>query len=140
MGLHEPPVRQQPLRDALRELLADAIRFAKAELNLVKEEGKEAAKRGGIGAGLAFFALLLFQFVVIFAFGALAVAIGEWLGHAWLGWLIVAGGFLILTLIVGLVGFRMIMSAKNEAVGAATTVKEDLAWVKELTKRSESGS
>ena len=55
-----PPVSErETLVGSLRDLLADALRFARAELELVKAQGTATAKRGGVAAGLLIAGALL---------------------------------------------------------------------------------
>ena len=140
MTVQDPPSTRQSVIDILRTLLADLIRFAKAELRLVIAEGKDAALRGAIGIGLMFAAIFFLFLVFVFGFAAGAIAVGDALDHPWLGFLIFAGAFFLVTALLGFLGFRRVMSAKAEGQSAFTTVKEDLEWVKQLPKRSESGS
>ena len=140
MTVQDPPSTRQSVIDVLRTLLADLVRFAKAELKLVVAEGKDAAIRGAVGLGLVFGAIFFFFLVAVFGLSAGAIAVGDALDHPWLGFLIFAGGFLVVSAVLGFAGYRRIMSAKNEGQHAFTTVKEDLEWVKQLPKRDESGS
>jgi len=120
-----PTTSRQSVIDVLRSLLGDAVRFAKAELSLVKAEGKEAAVRGIKGVVMLIAAGLSALLLIIFLFGAAAEAIGGWLGHEWLGWLIVAGFFLILTAALALLGIRRVKSAINEGKDVSNVVKEE---------------
>ena len=129
-----------PLTDALREILADAVRFGRAELNLVRATGIAAGKRGALGAGLVAGAAVAAFVVVLFLLGAAAEGIGGLLGHPWLGWLIMAGLSLVVALLLAYVGYRLLKGAIAEGKRVATTVKEDLEWVRELPRRSAKGS
>ncbi|MGI8848514.1 MAG: phage holin family protein [Candidatus Dormibacteria bacterium] len=142
MTVHEAPpgTTRQSVLDVLRGLLTDVVRFGKAEFTLVKAEGAEAAKRSAIGIGLLVGAAIFGLLLVIFLFGAAAEAIGTLLNHQWLGWLIVAGFFLIITVVLALLGIGRVRGAIKEGKEVASIVKEDLSWVKELPKRNGSGS
>ena len=139
MATQEAPTKQSVL-EVLRELLHDFARFARAEVNVLKAEGKEAALRGikaiAFFAVAAIFALL----VLIFLLGTAAEAIGGWLNHPWLGWLIMAALFLVAAGVLGLAGYRRLRSAISEGKQAASIVKEDLEWVRQLPKRNMHGS
>jgi Na+/melibiose symporter-like transporter len=131
---------KQTVREVLKELLADLVRFGRAEFNLIKAEGLAAA-RHGIGAVAFFTVTLVFLLLfAIFALGAAAEAIGGWLHHPWLGWLIMAGAFLVVGALFGLIGYRKLKRAIREGKNVPAIVKEDLEWVRQLPKRNESES
>ena len=132
MTTHEAPPTSQSVIDVLRGLLADVIRFGRAEFKLVQAEGKEAAVRALIGSGLVAAAIGFFGLFFVFALGAGAVEVGQLLGLPWLGWLIFAGVFLLIALVIGWLGIRRIKSGIREGKGAFTTVREDLEWVKQF--------
>lgn len=136
MAVPEAPPTRQSVIDILRGLLADGIRFVRAEIRLVVAEGKDAAKRAAIGVALIVVALGFLFLVAIFGLSAGAIAVGDALDHPWLGFLIFAGGFLLITVLLGFLGYRRIKGAVAEGKGAFTTVKEDLEWVKQLPKRN----
>jgi hypothetical protein len=143
MATQDPPsTTSSPasLVDLLREILDDALRVGRAELNLVKVEGIAAGKRGALAAGLLAGAAIAAFLVVVFLLGAGAEALGGLLGHRWLGWLIVAGLCLLLAAIMGWLGYRMVKRtiATGRRVGA--TLKEDLEWVRDLPRQSANGS
>jgi hypothetical protein len=129
-----------PVREALRELVSDILRFGRAELHLVKAEGTSAGKRGAIAAALLGTAATFGFLLLIFLLGAGAVAIGEVTGMAWLGWLCVAGLTLVIGAIAGLIGFRMLRRAIREGRQVGSIVKEDLEWLRELPRQNANGS
>src|SRR5487761_1241896 len=111
----------QTVIDSLRQILADALRFVRAELTLVKAQGIAAGKRGGIGAALLMGAGVMGFLVVALLLGAAAAAIGEAFGQPWLGWVIiaggglfVAGGFWVVAALLAGVGFRPLRRAVAE--------------------------
>src|ERR1700716_3680938 len=108
MTVHEPPTTRESVIDVLRGLLADLVRFVKAEIKLVVAEGKDSAKRAGIGLALIMVALGFFFLVAIFGLSAGAIAVGDALDHPWLGFLIFAGAFLLLTILLAFLGYRRI--------------------------------
>ncbi|HXZ99738.1 MAG TPA: phage holin family protein [Candidatus Binatia bacterium] len=127
-------------RDALRELLADATRFARAEVNLVKAEGVRVGKRAAIAAGLLAAAALWLFLLLVFLLGAGATAIGGVVGAPWLGWLCIAGLCLLLAAALGFAGYRILRRAIGEGKQLGAIMKEDLEWVRELPKQSANGS
>lgn len=129
-----------PVREALRELVADVLRFGRAELNLVKAEGARAGKRGAIAAVLLGIAATFGFLVLIFLLGAGATAIGEATGMPWLGWLCVAGLTLIISGTAGLAGIARLRRAIREGKQVGGIVKEDLEWLRELPRQNANGS
>ena len=120
----------------ISDLISDFVRFLKAEFDLAKAEGTQATKRTLFGAVFMMGALAFFMLVGIFLLGAAAVAIGEALGHLWLGFLIVAGGLLVLSLFLGLIGFRKIRSGIKEGKQVGANLKEDIEWLRQLPKHN----
>ncbi|MGO8685612.1 MAG: phage holin family protein [Candidatus Dormibacteria bacterium] len=139
----QDPVSAVPapsLVDLLREILADALRTGRAELNLVKAEGVAAGKRGAIAVGLLAGAALAVFLVIVLLLGAAAEALGGLLGHRWLGWLIIAGLSLVVAATLAWLGYRMVRRTIAEGRRVGATVKEDLEWLRELPRQSASGS
>jgi hypothetical protein len=128
------------LADLLREILGDALRVGRAELNLVKEEGVAAGKRGALAAGLLVGAAVAAFLFLIFLLGTAAEALGGLLGHRWLGWLIIAVLSLAAAAILAWLGYRMAKRTIAEGRRVGTTVKEDLEWLRELPRQSANGS
>jgi cytochrome c biogenesis protein CcdA len=128
------------VRDVVRELVADTLRFGRAEINLVKAEGTRAGKRGAIAAALLGTAAVFGFLVLIFLLGAGAAAIGEATGMPWLGWLCVAGLALAISGIAALAGFIRLRRAIREGKQVGSMVKEDLEWLRELPRQNANGS
>lgn len=124
----------------ITDLISEFVRFLKAELDLAKAEGTAATKRTLFGAGFVITALAFFLLVDVFLLSALAVVIGDALGHVWLGFLIVAAGLLVVSLVLGLIGFRKIKSGIGEGKQVGATLKEDMEWLRQLPKHDESAN
>ncbi|MGA2283097.1 MAG: phage holin family protein [Candidatus Dormibacteria bacterium] len=143
MATQDPPPdapSRTPLIDALREILADTLRFARAEVGLVRAEGTATAKRAAFAAALLAAAAIAVLMVVALLLGAGAAAVGGALGHPWLGWLIMAGFVLVVAALLAGLGYRMIRGAIAEGRKVGGSVKEDLEWVRELVKPNANGS
>jgi cytochrome c biogenesis protein CcdA len=140
MGAPRPGSERQTLLDTLRDLLADALRLLRAEIGLLKAQGAGTAKRGAIAAALLAAAGAGTFVFVILLLGTAATAIGEALGHLWLGWLIVAAFVLVVAGGLALIGYLQMRKAITEAKQVGTTVKEDLEWVRQLPRRNANGS
>jgi hypothetical protein len=128
------------LHDSLRELFHDTVRFARAEVNVVKAEGIEAGKRGALAVGLLAGGAVAILLMLVFLLGAAAEALGGLFDRPWLGWLCIAGLVLVVAAILGLLGYRTLRRAIAEGKRVSATVKEDLEWVKELPRQSANGS
>ena len=131
---------QASFGDALRGLLDDLARLGRAEIGLVRAQGMRAGKHGVIALGLLLGAGLGLLLTLIFLLGAAAEEIGSVLGHPWAGWLCIAGLTLVVALVLGGLGYRMLRRAITEGKQVGTTVKEDLEWLSELPRQSASGS
>ncbi|MBL7747983.1 MAG: phage holin family protein [Chitinophagaceae bacterium] len=85
--------KAEELIDSVKEYInnrIDAVKLSAAE--------KASAITANVLAGI-FVALILFLFI-IFGGVALALVLGIWLGKMWLGFLLVAGFYLLLALII----------------------------------------
>ena len=125
---------------ALRQVLSDALRFARAEMGLARAEGTAAAKRAALAAGLVAGAAIGLLLAAVLLLGAAAEAIGGALHHPWLGWLIMAGLLLVIVGVLGGLGYRTVKRTIAEGRRVGATVKEDLEWVRELLKPNANGS
>ena len=142
MASQDAPPAASPRADviaSLRQILADGLRFVRAEMGLARAEGSAAAKRAALAAGLLAAAVGLLLSAVLLL-GAAAEAIGGALHHPWLGWLIMAGLLLVIVGVLGGLGYRMVRRTIAEGRRVGATVKEDLEWVRELLKPNANGS
>ena len=135
-----PPPPRPTVIDALRGILTDAVRFARAEVGLVRAEGSATAKRAAFAAALLVSAMIALLLVVVFLLGAGAEALGGLLHHRWLGWLIIAGLLLAIAALLGWLGYLMLRRTIAEGRRVGATVKEDLEGVRELLKQNANGS
>ena len=134
------PQRDDTIPGIAREVVDDAVRLARAEIELAKAEAiagvKRAAVAAGLFAGAGVFALLM----LIFALGAIPTALA---GHAlsgWVWWLLTAALFLLVAGVLGLLGYRSLQRGIGQGKELVGSVKEDVSWLKRLTKRNASGS
>ena len=138
-GAPPPASERQTVIDSLRDLLADSIRFIRAEIDLARAQGTDAAKRAAVAAALLAVGGIAAFVGLVFLLGAGAAAIGGALHHPWLGWLIVAAALLAAAGALALIGYRRMKKAVTEAKQVGTTVKEDLEWVRQLPRRNANG-
>ncbi|OLT27909.1 hypothetical protein BJF79_11310 [Actinomadura sp. CNU-125] len=83
--------------------------LVRAEMELAKMELKSDAKKGAISGVMLVIAALIGGIIVILLSIALALGLAEWWnGWAWAAFLVVAGLYLLLALVLGLVAKRLI--------------------------------
>ena len=106
---------------SLGEIVADVTQklqlLVREEIELAKAEVTTKAKKLGTGAGMAAGALVTLLFFSIFFFIGLAELLNDlfWDDYPWLGYLVVAAFFLILTIALLLIGLRMIKKGSPPA-------------------------
>ena len=123
-----------------REIADDAVRLAKAEIDLAKLQAVAAVKRFAVAAGLFGAAAVLALMMVIFALGAVPTALAGRVFSGWVWWLLMALLLLLAGAFVGFLGFRSLRRGIGGGKELVGSVKEDVAWFKRLTKRNASGS
>ena len=127
------------LTDLGRELADEAIALVKAELAFARAEF--GATLGRVRR-IALLGVAVLGLLVLFGFFALGT-LAEGLGHLffgtreWIAWLILTGVFLVGAAFCGLAAYRTVRSTIGEARSAVEAIKEDIAWVQGLTRRSK---
>ena len=93
-----------------KSAMADMSTLIRSEIELAKTEVTVSAKRGGIGAAAFAAAGVMLAFAAIFFFIALAELLNDlfWDDYPWAGYGVVAALFLIITIVLVLVGLRLI--------------------------------
>lgn len=123
-----------------RQVVEDAIKLARAEMEVVGAELKRAVIQLAIAIGLIMFAMVFLLIGVIEALGALPSGLTI-LGSEWARWAALGGIFLILAMVLIFFGqSRARKAIKRGRKNVQETLKEDAEWLRELTKRSVSGS
>jgi type VI protein secretion system component VasK len=123
-----------------RQVVEDAIKLARAEMEVVGAELKRAVIQLAIAVGLIMFAVVFLVIGVIEALGALPSGLTI-LGSEWARWAALGGIFLILAMVLIFFGqSRARKAIKRGRKNVQATLKEDAEWLRELTKRSVSGS
>ncbi len=128
--------RDESIAAIAREVADDAVRLAKAEIELAKAEAIAAAKRVAVAVGLFAGAAVVLLFMAMSALGAVPTALA---GHAlpgWAWWLLMAALFLIVAALLAALGFRSLKRGIGTGKQLVGSVKEDVAWLKRLTKRN----
>jgi hypothetical protein len=137
----EPPSEEEALVEMVRKLVADAMAVARADFELAKLQMRQAMVRLGIAIGLIAAAAVLLLIAVIDMFGAIPEALGpRLLGSTWLGWLVTGAIFLVIAGILAFLGTLRVRRSFSEGKQTVDTLKEDVEWLRALTKRSGSGS
>jgi protein-S-isoprenylcysteine O-methyltransferase Ste14 len=126
----------ESLGDIGRQIADDAARLVRMEIELAKARMKETARRAIVAIAMLVLALPLLLVGAALAFAALPKHFGD----VWWSWALAGTGFLLLALlllgIAGLSGRAAIRSQKEAVAG----FKEDVAWVKQLTRRDTRSS
>jgi predicted ferric reductase len=123
-----------------RQVVEDAIKLARAEMEVVGAELKRAVIQLAIAIALIMVAAVFLLIGVIEALGALPSGLTI-LGSEWARWAALGGIFLILAMVLIFFGqSRARKAIKRGRKNVQATLKEDAEWLRELTKRSVSGS
>ena len=123
-----------------RQVVEDAIKLARAEMEVVGAELKRAVIQLAVAIALIMVAAVFLLIGVIEALGALPSGLTI-LGSEWARWAALGGIFLILAMVLIFFGqSRARKAIKRGRKNVQETLKEDAEWLRELTKRSVSGS
>jgi CHASE3 domain sensor protein len=111
--------RVEELADTIKEYVNTRIDEVK-----LKAAEKSSAVFANVIAGIIVAGVFLF--FIIFASIALSLGLGEWLGKEWLGFLIVAGLYLIMGIVVWTARGKIIrMPIMNAMIGQLFTSEEE---------------
>ena len=123
-----------------RSVADDAVRLAKAEIELAKLQAIASVKKVAVAAGLLAGAGLFALFMVVFAIGAVPTFLAGVVFSGWVWWLLTAALFLLMALFLVFIGIRSLRRGLGGGKELVGSVKEDVTWLKQLTKRNESES
>jgi small-conductance mechanosensitive channel len=132
--------RDQSIAAIAREVADDAVRLARAEIELAKAEAIAGVKKLAVAIGLFAGAGLFALFMAIFALGAVPTVLAGRFFSGWTWWLLMAAFFLLIAAILGWMGLRSLRRGIGRGKELVGSVKEDVAWFKRLTKRNASES
>ncbi|HEV7676960.1 MAG TPA: phage holin family protein [Candidatus Dormibacteraeota bacterium] len=127
---------EESLADIGRQIADDAARLVRMEIELAKVGLKETLKRGIVAVVLITLALPLLLIGTVLAFAALPKHFGD----VWWSWALAGAGFLLVALLLGGLAALRIRAAVQAQKQTVNTLKEDVAWVKQLTKRDTKSS
>jgi hypothetical protein len=129
---HLPAGQSTP--ELIRSIAADTSTLVKKEIELAREEVKEAAiarlKGGALMATAGVVALVMLVFLALAAAVALDAVVPGWASR-----LIVAGGLLAIAGIAASIGLRGMRRPSMAPEETRRTVKEDVRWAKQQLKR-----
>jgi nitrogen regulatory protein PII-like uncharacterized protein len=130
----ERPLRERSTVDLVRSIAGDTSTLVKKQVELAKQEVVEgvAAKARGVAAMAVAGVLGLF---VIGFLGLAAAHALDLVLEPWASRLIVAGSFLLLAAIAGLLGLRVMKKRSIAPEETKRTVKEDVEWARQQLKR-----
>ena len=117
-----PPDSRPSVGDLLADVAEDLSTLMRQEVALAKAELRQSASRGGKGAGLLAGAGVSGYMALLFASVAAWWGIGDAIGHGWSA-LIVAGIWLVVAAVLGLIGRREISTVSGIPRTAATMKK-----------------
>jgi pilus assembly protein TadC len=131
-----PQQGEESLADIGRQIADDAARLVRMEIELAKAGAKETLKRALVAVVLLVLALPLLLIGATLAFAALP----QHFGDTWWSWALAGAGFLLVALLLaGLAGLRIRAAVRRQKETVAD-LKEDVAWVKQLTRRDTRSS
>ena len=128
--------RDDSIAAIAREVADDAVRLAKAEIELAKAEAIAGVKRLAVAIGLFAGAGVFALFMIIFALGAVPTVLAGHVFSGWTWWLLTAALFLLVAALLALLGFRSLKRGIGAGKQLVGEVKEDVAWLKRLTRRN----
>ena len=127
------PSEGRSLGDIVGDIANDLTTLVKQELDLAKTEAKQEAVKAGKGVGLFSGAGIAAHLMLVFLSLALTFLLDSWM-HTALAALIVAVLWGIAAGVMALLGKSEMKSIKPPLENTQQTLKEDVAWAKELKK------
>ena len=130
------PHAEESLADIGRQIADDAARLVRMEIDLAKAGAVESLKRALIAVVLIVLALPLVLIGSTLAFAALPKHFGD----TWWSWALAGAGFLLLAGLLGTVAALRIRAAIRRQKQTVADLKEDVEWVRQLTRRDTRSS
>jgi len=136
MAAAQQPHGEESLADIGRQIADDAARLVRMEIDLAKAGLRETLKRALVAVVLLVLAMPLLLIGSALAFASLPKHFGD----TWWSWALAGAGFLLMAgLLAGLAGLRIRAAVRRQKETVAD-IKEDVAWVKQLTRRDTRSS
>jgi len=136
MAATQPQHDQESLGDIGRQIADDAARLVRMEIELAKAGAVESLKRGAVAIALVAVALPFILIGMALAFAALPKHFGD----VWWSWALAGTGFLLVSLLLGVLAALRIRAMVRTQQQSLAAIKEDVAWVKQLTRRDKSAT
>ena len=133
----EPKPRKRSLLELLTSLPEQVQLLVQREIELVKTEIVEKLKAIGAGAGLLLGAVVTLMFFIGVLLTLAIIGLSAVL-PAWAAALIVAGVLLLVAVILGLVGYRVLMSGMPPVpTESIASIKKDISAIKGEGRRGK---
>ena len=133
----EPKPRKRSLLELLTSLPEQVQLLVQREIELVKTEIVEKLKAIGTGAGLLLGAVVTLMFFIGVLLTLAIIGLSAVL-PAWAAALIVAGVLLLVAVILGLVGYRVLMSGMPPVpTESIASIKKDISAIKGEGRRGK---
>jgi ABC-type sulfate transport system permease component len=136
MAAEPQPHTDESLADIGRQIADDAARLVRMEIELAKAGAKETAKRAILALVLLFLALPL----LVVGTTLLVASLPKHFGDTWWAWALAGVGALLVALVLAGLAAAGIRAAIRRQQETITDIKEDVAWVKQLTRRNTRSS
>ena len=130
------PQGEESLADIGRQIADDAARLVRMEIELAKLGMQETLKRAIVAVVLAVVAVPLLLIGTTLAFAALPHHFGD----LWWVWVVTGASFLGLALLLAAIAGLRVRAAIRRQKQTVDDIKEDVAWVKQLTRRDTRSS
>ena len=127
---------EESLADIGRQIADDAARLVRMEIELAKAGMVETLKRALLAVVLMVLALPLLFIGATLAFASLPKHFGD----TWWAWALAGAGFLLFAVLLGGVAALNIWAAVQRQKATLADIKEDVEWVKGLTRRDSRSS
>ena len=136
MAATQRPHAEESLADIGRQIADDAARLVRMEIELAKAGMIATLKRVLVAVVMVVLALPLLIVGSTLAFASLPKHFGD----VWWSWAIAGGGFLLFALLLGGIAALSIRAAIRQQKETVADIKEDVEWVKRLTRRDTRSS
>jgi uncharacterized membrane protein SpoIIM required for sporulation len=130
------PHAEESLADIGRQIADDAARLVRMEIDLAKAGMIETAKRALFGLVLIVLALPLVVIGATLAFASLPKHFGD----TWWSWALAGAGFLIVAMLLAGIAALAIRAGIRQQKETVAGIKEDVEWVRQLTRRDTRSS
>jgi putative superfamily III holin-X len=127
---------EESLADIGRQIADDAARLVRMEIELAKAGMIDTLKRALLAVVLIVLALPLLIIGSTLAFASLPKHFGD----TWWAWALAGAGFLLFAMLLGGVAALSIRAAVRRQKATIADIKEDVEWVKGLTRRDSKSS